>query len=195
MRRRGCRERITQRERYRFIKHLTARQLEEPSESREGSSGAAAATVRFRCVVPKTIGALATFLAEPPRQLDPEAAALVERILVARRDPSTLSGRAFLALHNGYVFDNVPAVNLPSYLEVEVAGANGTATARSVARMFALLAEGGELDGVRLVSQSSIRRFRTVQLIAPNALELEADPPAHLVQLHMRLLGYHGRVL
>src|SRR4029079_8906753 len=58
--------------------------------------------------------------------------------------------------------------------------------------VFALLAEGGELDGIRLVSQSSIRRFRTVQVIAPNALEMEADPPAYLVQLHTRLLGYHG---
>lgn len=142
---------------------------------------------------PRTIQPrVATFLAEPPRKLDPEAAALVERNLVVLRDPSTLSGRAFLALRNGYVFDNVPAVNLPSYLEAEVAGANGTATARSLARVFALLAEGGELDGIRVVSQSSIRRFRAVQVIAPNALEMEADPPAHLVQLHTRLLGYHS---
>src|SRR5205085_9408751 len=99
---------------------------------------------------------------------------------------------AFRALRDGFVFDNIPAVNSPAYLEAEVPGCNGTGTARSIARMFAMLAEGGELDGVRLVSQSSIRRFRSVQIMAPNALELEADPPGNTVELHMRMLGYHG---
>ncbi len=88
--------------------------------------------------------------------------------------------------------DNVTVVNLPAFQEAEVPGVNGTATARSVARLFAVLAEGGQLEGVRLVSQAAIRRFRTVQICAPNALELEVDPPGQAVELHMRMLGYHG---
>jgi CubicO group peptidase (beta-lactamase class C family) len=38
-------------------------------------------------------------------------------------------------------------------------GAGGIMNARSVARMFAMLANGGELDGVRLLSQQRVRSF------------------------------------
>jgi CubicO group peptidase (beta-lactamase class C family) len=102
-----------------------------------------------------------------------------------------LTGKAFLALPDGDLLDNLDVVNLPAFLEAEVPAANGTGTARSIARLFALLSEGGELDGVRLVSQRSIRRFRTVQIYAPNALDLEPDPPGE-PELHIRMLGYHG---
>jgi CubicO group peptidase (beta-lactamase class C family) len=39
---------------------------------------------------------------------------------------------------------------------VEVPGANGIATARSIARFYALLANGGELDGTRLLSPEAV---------------------------------------
>jgi CubicO group peptidase (beta-lactamase class C family) len=93
---------------------------------------------------------------------------------------------------DGHLLDHLAVVNLPAFQEAEIPALNGTGTARSIARLFAVLAEGGELDNIRLVSQSSIRRFRTVQIYAPNALELEADPPGNAVELHMRMLGYHG---
>jgi CubicO group peptidase (beta-lactamase class C family) len=108
------------------------------------------------------------------------------------RDPSTLSGQAFLALRDGDFLDHLAVVNVPSFQEAEIAAVNGTATARSLARLFAVLAQGGVLDGVRLVSEDSIRMFRTLQIHAPNALEVEADPPGDTVELHMRMLGYHG---
>lgn len=38
-------------------------------------------------------------------------------------------------------------------------GANGIMNARSAARIFAMLANGGELDGVRLLSQERVRTF------------------------------------
>jgi len=38
------------------------------------------------------------------------------------------------------------------------------------------------------VSEESIRMFRTLQIHAPNALEVEADPPGEMVELHQRLL-------
>src|SRR5204863_3885901 len=50
----------------------------------------------------------------------------------------------------------------------------------------------GEFEGVRLVSAATIRRFRTIQINAPNALELEGDPPGEAIELHQRMLGYHG---
>lgn len=40
---------------------------------------------------------------------------------------------------------------------------NGHSNARSLARIFALLAEGGELDGVRLLSPSLVEKARTLQ--------------------------------
>jgi CubicO group peptidase (beta-lactamase class C family) len=41
----------------------------------------------------------------------------------------------------------------------ELPASNGTGTARSLARLYAMLAEGGALDGVRIVAPESIRRF------------------------------------
>ena len=40
---------------------------------------------------------------------------------------------------------------------------NGVATARSIAKMYSMLALGGELDGVRLISEDVIRRASEVQ--------------------------------
>jgi CubicO group peptidase (beta-lactamase class C family) len=46
------------------------------------------------------------------------------------------------------------------YLTAENPSANGITSARHLARLYALLAGGGELAGARLVSQRSIDRFR-----------------------------------
>jgi CubicO group peptidase (beta-lactamase class C family) len=135
---------------------------------------------------------VARFLAEPPRALDADAAALVARARSISHDPTTLTGKAFLALSDGDFLDNVSVVNRPEILDAEIPGFNGTAAARSLARLFAALTEGGQLDGVRLVSAASIRQFRKIQICAPHALELEPDPPPATVELHMRMLGYHG---
>jgi CubicO group peptidase (beta-lactamase class C family) len=44
-----------------------------------------------------------------------------------------------------------------------IPAANGNFTARSLAKMYAALAGGGELDGVRLVGRSTLERMRAVQ--------------------------------
>lgn len=44
-----------------------------------------------------------------------------------------------------------------------IPSANGMFTARSLARMYAMMAAGGELDGVRILSEKTIRKARTVQ--------------------------------
>jgi len=46
------------------------------------------------------------------------------------------------------------------FLGAELAAGNAVASGRDLARMYAVLACGGELDGVRLVTQESIERFR-----------------------------------
>ena len=59
---------------------------------------------------------------------------------------------------------------------------NGVATARSLAKMYAPLAMGGEIDGVRLVSDEVIRKASEVQT-------KRADRVA-IYPLHWKL-GYH----
>ena len=39
----------------------------------------------------------------------------------------------------------------------EIASANAIGTARSIARLYGCLARGGELDGVRIFSEASVR--------------------------------------
>jgi CubicO group peptidase (beta-lactamase class C family) len=69
-------------------------------------------------------------------------------------------------------------------LRVPIPAANGLFTARSLARMYAALAAGGELDGVRLLSRETVARA-TERQVAPRARAV--------IPFDMRWrLGYHG---
>ena len=69
-------------------------------------------------------------------------------------------------------------------LRQPIPAGNGLFTARSLARMYAALAEGGELDGVRLVSRNTLRRAMQVQQKTDGWAVLPFD-------MRWRL-GYHG---
>lgn len=85
---------------------------------------------------------------QPPAGVDPEALPPpLRRMLEARSDPDSLSSRA-LTLPG--LDDNSRAVHA-----AEIPGHNGIATARSLARLCAALI--GEVDGVRLLSPSTLR--------------------------------------
>jgi CubicO group peptidase (beta-lactamase class C family) len=68
-------------------------------------------------------------------------------------DPESVSGRTFL---------NPPRplglVNTRAWRAAEIPAANGHTSARGVARIYAALARGGELDGVRLLAPATIER-------------------------------------
>jgi CubicO group peptidase (beta-lactamase class C family) len=69
-------------------------------------------------------------------------------------------------------------------LNVAIPAANGLFTARSLARLYAALADGGEIDGVRLLSAKTLAR----------ATRPQNPTPARLVipwEMRWRL-GYHG---
>jgi CubicO group peptidase (beta-lactamase class C family) len=51
--------------------------------------------------------------------------------------------------------------NRRDFHAAEIPGANAVGTTRSVARLYACLARGGELDGVRLLSEDTVRLGRT----------------------------------
>jgi CubicO group peptidase (beta-lactamase class C family) len=69
-------------------------------------------------------------------------------------------------------------------LQASIPAANGLFTARSLARMYAFLAAGGALDGVRLVSRETLERATQVQTSAPGRVVIPFD-------MRWRL-GYHG---
>lgn len=72
----------------------------------------------------------------------------------------------------------------PQSLRVPIPAANGLFTARSLARMYAALANGGELEGVRILSRKTLGQATTRQ-----------DSPGKLsvIPFDMRWrLGYHG---
>lgn len=72
--------------------------------------------------------------------------------------------------------------NSEAFLSVPIPAANGMFTARSLARMYALLAADGELEGVRLLSRETVWRASEVQ----NRGTGRVIP----VPMHWRL-GYH----
>ncbi|HEY6131025.1 MAG TPA: serine hydrolase domain-containing protein [Halioglobus sp.] len=72
----------------------------------------------------------------------------------------------------------------PESLRVAIPAANGLFTARSLAKLYALLANGGELEGVRLLSQETLEQATTLQ---KNTGKLSVIP----FDMRWRL-GYHG---
>jgi CubicO group peptidase (beta-lactamase class C family) len=70
----------------------------------------------------------------------------------------------------------------PEILAASIPSANGLFTARSLAKLYAALAAGGQLDGVRLLSEDTVRRATQVQ---NRRVDLVVPFP-----MHWRL-GYH----
>jgi CubicO group peptidase (beta-lactamase class C family) len=93
------------------------------------------------------------------------------RLLQAMRDPDTLLARSHIFMHGGTVIDNVVGFfGNPQVRALEIAGSNGSGTARGLARMYALLSMGGELDGTRIVSPESVAAIGAEAAIGPDAL-------------------------
>ncbi|HEX7738178.1 MAG TPA: serine hydrolase domain-containing protein [Marmoricola sp.] len=64
------------------------------------------------------------------------------------------------------------ACNTTPWRSISVAGANGHGNARSVARAQSVISHGGEVDGIRLLSQSMIDRIFEVQAEGPDRVLL-----------------------
>ncbi|MDE0952388.1 MAG: serine hydrolase [Halioglobus sp.] len=72
----------------------------------------------------------------------------------------------------------------PESLRVAIPAANGLFTARSLAKMYALLANGGEFEGVRLLSEETLEEATTLQ---------QPTGKLSVIPFDMRWrLGYHG---
>lgn len=72
--------------------------------------------------------------------------------------------------------------NAPATVQAVIPAANGQFTARALARMYALLAGAGELDGVRLLKPATVAALATVQSRRRDRVLV--------IPMHWRL-GYH----
>jgi CubicO group peptidase (beta-lactamase class C family) len=71
----------------------------------------------------------------------------------------------------------------PEVMDAEIPAVNGFFTARSLAKLYALLAHGGEADGVRLLSSQTLEKIAKVHSRGPD----------HVLVLPMGWrLGYHS---
>ena len=87
----------------------------------------------------------------------------------AIRDPNTLLGRCWIPLP---LREHEEDFNSELYRAAEMPSFNGQGTARGVARLFGALARGGELDGVRLVSQAMVKYAMTEEWNQTDAIGL-----------------------
>jgi CubicO group peptidase (beta-lactamase class C family) len=67
-------------------------------------------------------------------------------------------------------FSGAHWVNHPRWREAEVPSTNGHGNARGIARVYAALAMGGEIDGVRILSPSALAAATTEQVNGPDII-------------------------
>jgi CubicO group peptidase (beta-lactamase class C family) len=115
-----------------------------------------------------------------------------DAIQKTNRDPQTALAQASLAMH-GSAFGKQEFLNLATTRSAEIPAANGTANARGIARVYAMLAGGGELDGTRIVSPESIELFRSKAASGPTQVWPTYGPLRFIRPPKLRYaLGYEG---
>jgi CubicO group peptidase (beta-lactamase class C family) len=108
-----------------------------------------------------------------PEELDARTASLVQGPIEAGAGPNMLDeiaknpdGMLAKTFANPPLFMISP--NARAWRAAELAAANGHTTAFALARIYATLACGGELDGVRLLGREAIENARIVQSDGPD---------------------------
>jgi CubicO group peptidase (beta-lactamase class C family) len=100
------------------------------------------------------------------------------RIQRRMRDQASMPGQAFVADGSFSIMDKAAdMLNGGGWLDVELPFGNGTATARALARVYAVLAMEGELDGIRLLSPEVVRQFSVEAIAMPDQLMTDTGVP------------------
>jgi len=96
----------------------------------------------------------------------------IDRVIRAGfNEKGSLLATAAVHMHGSSVIDNLGTfMNDPTVLALEIAAANGTAGARDLARVYGMLANGGALGDVRIVSPESVALFSAVSAQGPSAI-------------------------
>ena len=140
------------------------------------------------------MGRLAAVIEDGPEQAQqtpPEMAAVIGMMQAALNDPTLPAGQSAVFMHGS---PPPPGFfGLPKVRTAEIPAANGSMDGRSLARMYAALAQGGELDGVRLASADTIRLFGTKTFSGPSAIVADSGLADFLGPTVMRYaLGFEG---
>jgi CubicO group peptidase (beta-lactamase class C family) len=102
---------------------------------------------------------------------------MLTRMAKHTADPSTLAGTALLGDGRSSILERAPAyIATPAWLDAEVPASNGVTTARSLAKLFAALAAGGSLDGVRVLQPASVALMHDVQVRVTDVVMAQALP-------------------
>lgn len=112
---------------------------------------------------PNHYGRVADMIASPPPP--PGVPNIFEQIA---KDPESVTAKAFAnppLLTQG-------VVNSREWRMAELPAANGHTNARALARIYGALANGGEIDGIRVLSRDSIARCHDEQSFGPDAVLL-----------------------
>jgi CubicO group peptidase (beta-lactamase class C family) len=134
---------------------------------------------------------LAALIEDAPQAAPPELAHIEAMLRAALNDPTLPSGQSAVFMHGSAPPPGF--FGLPKVRAAEIPAANGSMDARSLARMYAVLAEGGELDGVRLASRETIGRFGTMTFSGPSAIVADSGLADVLGPTVMRYaLGFEG---
>lgn len=106
------------------------------------------------------------YIGAPP-EAEPRCATLVSRIEMTPEmqaaQSAFLEGSYFARAMPSWMGDTIAFMNTPEAHRAEIPAAGGIMTARDLARMYACLAGGGQLDGVRIMSEGRIRAMTEQQ--------------------------------
>ncbi len=102
--------------------------------------------------------------------LSDDALWLDEQVRRELRHPETLAAQVVIHAHGRTLFEDTSFLGSPCGRRPEIAATNGSGTARGIARMYAMLAMGGELDGTRIVSPQSVATFGAEAATGPSAI-------------------------
>ena len=126
--------------------------------------------------------------------LEPKLPPRLMRRLLSASAPAVLQGSRLLGLELDVesILDSLAPRGIGNFdfgasdtLQASIPAANGLFTARSLAKVYAALASGGEIDGVRLMSARTLRRATRRQKGPTEGLAV--------IPFDMRWrLGYHG---
>ncbi|MGD8341430.1 MAG: serine hydrolase domain-containing protein [Gammaproteobacteria bacterium] len=126
----------------------------------------------------------------------------MDAALFAAKDAEDQSSLKALAFKQNPDEPWVVTMNKPEWRTVEVASGSGHGNARGVARIYAALGNGGDLDGVHIMSPEQIEAMITEQHHQVEALQqrpyhqalgvLLNTPEAVYMGPNMRSFGHHG---
>jgi CubicO group peptidase (beta-lactamase class C family) len=83
------------------------------------------------------------------------------------KNPESVTFKAFMNPPGGM---RPGLVNTREWRAAEIPAANGHTTARALAKLYGVLARGGEMDGVRVMSKEQVAKCSIEQSIGPDAL-------------------------